>query len=212
MPRYKRAQKLQMPASHQSQTHLERPPKGWWTRARLVWGLLVAVCAAIVGVANFAGPFWPTIPDIHPGSEPSSSDFIAPFVVRNRSILFSMEHLLLDCRIRDVAFENIATHRWVRMIVTSDFSFGSMAQPTTLLPQSQKQFPCSAENGLRDPQITIDGTTVKLETLKGVTVRITAQWKINFLLFNWTRTLLPLDFSLVKTSNGMSWLEGEILH
>jgi hypothetical protein len=189
----------------------EAPPRRWLTRAQTTWTVLLAVCGAVGGFTSFVGPFWPTVPDVHPGTEPSSSDFIAPFVVRNKSALFSMYALTMDCRVRDVIFENTSTKRWARVVVTSDFAFGSMAQPTNLLPGGQRQFPCNAENGIRDLRITVDNQTVTLDTLKGVTVRISARWNVNMIIFGWTRISPSIDFSLVRTSAGMKWLEGEII-
>jgi hypothetical protein len=68
-----------------------------WACAGVV-GLVAGVVGLLAGVYQLAGgPPWPTSPEVEPGLPSDSYPFAVPFVVHNKSALFSINHPDTTC-------------------------------------------------------------------------------------------------------------------
>jgi hypothetical protein len=78
---------------------LQSSPQKYWRPsefAQLIVGSPLAIVAFIYAIW---GPLWPTQPSFFPGSPSFSSAFDVPFIVTNKSVLFSLSNLTITCQL-----------------------------------------------------------------------------------------------------------------
>lgn len=71
-----------------------------WTIRKIFWELLIAfgvLLGLISGIDQIWGPIWPTSLDLDPGLPDMFDPFSIPFVAKNRSVLFSIDNIDVDC-------------------------------------------------------------------------------------------------------------------
>jgi hypothetical protein len=79
---------------------LEQIRNTWWFRAlQGLFGSIIVVLGLVASVYGIWGPIWPTAPEFSPGSPSFSFPLDVPFVVTDKSILFSIENFTIKCHV-----------------------------------------------------------------------------------------------------------------
>jgi hypothetical protein len=148
-----RQKTTQAPQVQPKQTRLQRfrttKTYRWLVRA----GELILILVTLgQGIVAFWGPFWPTDPEIQAHDTVDASSFVLPFRVTNRSILFDMPNMEVNCGVDLVYF--MTGDGFTGVLRDAQFNPG----PISVGRNSINNYPCSAKsyiNGKLDGSLTI---------------------------------------------------------
>jgi hypothetical protein len=85
----------------------------WYRATKWTLSSLGGLAAIIASIYTFAGPIWPTDPEIHPRDALDGSSFILPFTVKNKSVVFPMPNVEFTCGIDWVYLQDAGGMRGV---------------------------------------------------------------------------------------------------
>lgn len=117
----------------QVQSQAAPPRMGWRVAKWALWTAPVAVLAIASGFASLWGPPWPTAPEFSPGPPSRGQPFDVPFVVKNRSALFPIRGLSLDCHL--IRASTASGTEFVEDLVSTGFD-------ALLAPGQQRPYTC----------------------------------------------------------------------
>jgi hypothetical protein len=87
-------------ARSKTSSFLEQIRERWWFRSlRRIFGVLVILLGVIASIYGIWGPIWPTAPEFSPGAPSFSLALDVPFNVANKSSLFEIRNLTIECHV-----------------------------------------------------------------------------------------------------------------
>lgn len=173
-----KASKLDGPASAQKfANEISRPNKFWRRLPKPVWAMVGAaaiILGVLVGVPSVRDYYWPQ-PVVYPSGQDPGNPFTLPFTAQNKSVLFTMHHVIQTCRFESLG---VLGGMWKNVPIR-----GAENTAYDIDSESTRNITCDVSTPDRSP--TVVRLSIELDYWR-LFIPYTAHYKSQ--LFAWTRT------------------------
>jgi hypothetical protein len=164
---------------------------------------------AYAAYAHF-GPYWPTAPDIEPGTAGSlESSPASPFLIINKSILFTIKDAKFTCYLKAAEYKIGDEKGWVLGILKPAAANGWQKKAynaVDIKPGTQKNYVCDPFEMIRDVHINYQDAR-----LRGFQVTIAVDYVVDLPWYTWHRHIASDTFTCDVTNGKCHWMSGEFI-
>jgi hypothetical protein len=183
----------------------------WYRVTKWSLSSLGGLAALIASIYTFAGPIWPTNPEIHPHDVLNGTSFILPFTVKNKSILFDIRNAEFTCGVDWLYYRAAPT---TGTLAPMAFASGTFSIPTA----DTINYECDASQLLKtqeDGSLKLGGITFpgQVRAYPPLIVRKMCLWiKVDYKILGFIpRHFTSGIFQWPASRDVAQWLDGPTL-